>query len=864
MKASSCVALSPDGKLLAVGEIGHQPRVFLYSTASDSSSAPLAILNEHRFGIKFVEFSPCGKFLATLGDVNDGFLHVWSLAALKETGHATLHSSNRCISTVVCLRWLNSVQLVTAGVRHLRVWTLDASNRRQPDARVLAGRNVVLGAFSTSTWVSIAPVSEDVMAALSSSGDICTIQDRQDDKPAAFTARVTLDIGLHAIDVDASSGKLWVAGEFNRLLALDLEEFLRIEIVMTSPRPSTPPDETRIKSVQQAFVAVWGVDCARALVLTNSGEIAFMKRDGDGGSVKESVLVTSHGKEVLGLTGQDDGTGKFVTWSSDHTVGLWSALGECEKSVSVNLSNDALISYACLGATAGQLIVGTTLGSVLIVDVESQKTLQWFDAHGSRVVGIDVVKNFCQGHDTMFISCSRDRTVQVFGRARRILEHPSDSGLAPAAERTDASVWELRQTLADHKGTIVAAKFARDHRHIISCSSDRTANIYSIVFNDSGDMAWVLTKVVSLKASPLDLTIGDPKTSEEAGGTFVISSDKQIQVYRDVSGELITSYRTIDDYANGSDAVSLTSISVGTLGRRVYLAGTASDRSVRMYEHPSGVYVGSDWGHSEGVSGFTWLRSSDGCKLASSGVTGCVFLWNIEQETGIRRSPSPTGFGSSPSGRASPARKILTKSELAKFMDSTPSNSAKSRPTLVNPRSPRSSPLRTALSTAESQEANPVAAPREIRLSRSPTHNAATPVLASSRNGSATSEPNGTTPLRSLSRSISSTNLRTRKSIAQPDKLPSPGRLPQSSQLTVDQLCDGLEKFRERHKRAVYTDRTKLDKLRNELTATLDAICDKSLPADGSAKGLNELARLFGREIVTIVQNHFESPASTM
>ncbi|ANB15278.1 hypothetical protein AWJ20_2904 [Sugiyamaella lignohabitans] len=218
MKTTSSVALSSDGKLLAVGEVGHQPRIFIYSTAPDSSSLPLAILNEHRFGIKSLAFSPCNKYLASLGTTNDGFLHIWSLA-LKE-GSIRLHATNRCISVINDMKWMGpSSYVVTVGVRHVRLWSVDGQNstapinKKQqidPKAGVLSGRNVVLGDFSQATFTTVVAISDNMAIVATDVGDVATLECNNDDKPV-FKSRMGLGFEISAVDVDIFDHIVWVA-----------------------------------------------------------------------------------------------------------------------------------------------------------------------------------------------------------------------------------------------------------------------------------------------------------------------------------------------------------------------------------------------------------------------------------------------------------------------------------------------------------------------------------------------------------------------------------------------------------------------------------------------------------------------------
>lgn len=116
IKAMSCVALSRDGRFLAAGETGYAPRVLIFSLNDTSSDRPLVSISEHGYGVKAVAWSGDGRWLASLGTANDGFLMVWKID--PRTGSARLFQQNRCTSSVAGMVWLGT-SLVTFGLRHV-------------------------------------------------------------------------------------------------------------------------------------------------------------------------------------------------------------------------------------------------------------------------------------------------------------------------------------------------------------------------------------------------------------------------------------------------------------------------------------------------------------------------------------------------------------------------------------------------------------------------------------------------------------------------------------------------------------------------------------------------------------------------
>ena len=75
-KAVSCLTISSNGRLLAVGERGHSPSCIIFDVNTGNI---LANFKEHKHGIGSSAFSPDCKYLVTVGFKHDKKLILWDL-----------------------------------------------------------------------------------------------------------------------------------------------------------------------------------------------------------------------------------------------------------------------------------------------------------------------------------------------------------------------------------------------------------------------------------------------------------------------------------------------------------------------------------------------------------------------------------------------------------------------------------------------------------------------------------------------------------------------------------------------------------------------------------------------------------------
>lgn len=592
LKPCNAVALSPDGTWLATGEMGHQPRVFVYSTR-ESTSTPSAILSEHSFGIQALAFSPCGKYLATLGTRNDGFLHIWSVPDFR------LITSNRCTSLINSLVWLSSTQLLTAGLRHLRLWTLNMPSSALPS---LLARNVVLRSHIESTFSKLVRVSDTLALVVCDSGRLATVCCNKDSDTASFELRQQFT-NIQALDICPVSGSAYVVAD-HRLLTIDMETFEPIVVLGTECVYKTASalfvmqDKSILAVVDNCLVELRDNEPQQPLIPMPQG------------SAGGSISGMSYDSKLIAIWGTDS---KIRVW--DHKFSLY-----CDYRVS-----QGRVSAVQCSETLDLLVAGTTDGTVELLRLSTSEVVATIYAHGSTVQDICI-------RDRTIVTCSRDRTIQILHCDKQ------------------SQKWAISQTILAHKANILRVLISKSGDYILSCSADRTIHIHKLI-----DTAFVSERVISLRSTPTDMALHFDNSH-----LVVSCTDKTVSHYSIHSGELKTVHR---------DDIDLKCISVVSIGKQSYLAASASDKSIRLYELSSGILLGVQWAHCDGIVGVLVIENG-GPMLVTAGSEGCVCLWQIIEQVGedshshnsnniMAKAPAPT-------------RKFLSKSEIARIKGASP------------------------------------------------------------------------------------------------------------------------------------------------------------------------------------------------
>lgn len=148
----SCIAISPDDKLLAVGGADHSVRIF---TINDGRLAEAHVLKGHRGKLNGIQFSPDGKWLGSVCQQRD--IYIWETASweVKTKAWGSFHTAS-----ITCIAWHpNSDSLATGGLdQYIFIWTVSKKTKRIKIERAHQGG---VSALSWSSDTTLASVGQD-------------------------------------------------------------------------------------------------------------------------------------------------------------------------------------------------------------------------------------------------------------------------------------------------------------------------------------------------------------------------------------------------------------------------------------------------------------------------------------------------------------------------------------------------------------------------------------------------------------------------------------------------------------------------------------------------------------------------------
>jgi len=704
IKSVSCVSLSSNGRLLAVGETGYNPRVLLYSTAKDANTeTPLAIISDHTWGVKCVAFSPDSRFLATLGESNDGFLFIWGVN--PKTGAVKLCATNRCTSNICHMTWCG-LKLITAGTRHVKIWQLPGHEKTSPNKRSrlqnlidplstagptpLVGRNCLLGGLVDATFTCAVPVTEKDVLICTDVGTLCRVDISKTPtelSPLEYESCPTGAMGFR----EGPRRLVWAGGggemqETSVDVFLDQTETPIAQERSDATRGELGPPARKGSALRQSLglsqmqpTGMIAVSCLtnHTVCIDTESNLVLSRTDVDNHSEKQKLL-SSHNELIAGVQTLDPaaGFGAFFTWSRNGEVRFWSNDAQLQRVEQIEIDEGSDVEDAGSNelkvlrhTQRGMFLSGDRFGVLKLTGCE-----KWQPLHTSRAHSAEVNDICFDSTSTFVATCSRDRMVQVFKLADRSLD--------------------LIQTTDDHIATVNQVAFSHDGRALLSCSSDRTIVVRERVTRDHGSqslVAFLQSRIITIKASPLSMCLVPGKDDV----LYVSALDRHVFKIDFTTGTILASFKVTepdsDDHAVLNNIQVATNLEMGKL-RDILVGCSSTDKSVRLYDLQKQNLISKENAHTEGISDIALLGHSTGQYSSSqrsfvtTGLDGTIMLWSVVLNANLAVTPaveltqeqatSKYDLDSTPT-KASPAtlpplRKMLTKLDMANFAQDAP------------------------------------------------------------------------------------------------------------------------------------------------------------------------------------------------
>ncbi|NXT77494.1 MABP1 protein, partial [Zapornia atra] len=631
---------------------GHMPAVRVWDVAERTQ---VAEVQEHKYGVACVAFSPSSKYIVSVGYQHDMIVNVWSW---KKN---IVVAANKVSSKVTAVSFSEDCSyFVTAGNRHIKFWYLDDSKTSKVNATVpLLGRSGLLGELRNNFFADVAcgrGKKADSTFCITSSGLLCEFNEKRLlDKwvelrnTDSFTTTVAncISVNHDYIFCGCADGTVRIFNPLN------------LHFVTTLPKPHFLG--TDIASVTEASRLFSGMADAKypdTIALTfdptnqwlscvyndHSLYVWDVKDPKKVGKVYSALYHSSCVWNIEMYPEVKDNNqsclppGSFITCSSDNTIRLWNtessnihgtALhrnilsndlmkiiyvddntqvlldtdyntgGSADKADAQTMDTKVGIRTVCVSPSGEHLASGDRIGTLRIYELQSLREMLKVEAHDSEILCLEYSKP-----DTglkLLASASRDRLIHVL-----------DAG----------KDYSLQQTLDEHSSSITAVKFAANDGKVrmISCGADKS--IYFRTAQKTGEgVQFTRTHHIVRKTTLYDMDV-DPSWKYAAIGC----QDRNIRVFNISSGKQKKLYK-------GSQGEDGTLIKVQTDPSGLYIATSCSDKNLSIFDFYSGECVATMYGHSEIVTG---MKFSNDCKhLISVSGDSCIFIWRLSSEMTI-------------------------------------------------------------------------------------------------------------------------------------------------------------------------------------------------------------------------------------
>ncbi|UJR30309.1 hypothetical protein I4U23_017846 [Adineta vaga] len=641
-KAITSLSLSPDGRYLATGECGHDPKVRIWDLHGDRTTC--IELGDHKFAIDCVCFSPNVDRLVSIGSVHDGNIYVWNWKDKKKL------ASNKCTCAIRRIAFAeDGSYFVTVGNRHVKFWYLISTS--SIEVVPLRGRYAILAERKDNLFTDVVCGRGDCAGmtyVITANGLICQFDEHRQMRGERDLQEKTncLAIGDLYLVIGCMKGAVYVFSPQNLdyIMSIPLPHYLGVDIAFITSidqikysqqqQNTSFPDTIAIcldedKSVLTCFYNdhsfyIWDIKNERSIKKHDS----HMYHSGCGWGI-ETYSRTSTSPSILRQL-------SCITCSSDNSIRFWTLNHNdtdsymMSSSSSSNIFSKQLMKIVYLDddytklcdtqstqerpefvpKTGGRcmkaspdgvsLAIGDRNGNIRIFNMETFQQIALVEAHDSEVLSVDYGRSTDIG-TTFLASSSRDRFVHIFDVTKD---------------------YQLVITLDDHSAAITAVRFTYSSitstLQLISCSADKSLIFRSVIKNDNGKYQFIRSNNIVEKQTFYDLAIDH---SRELVNTAC--QDRMIRAYNLQDGKRVRTRKgTV-----GDDTGYLIKIDMDASGR--YLATSCSNKYVYIWDTITSECVATLCGHSEIVTDLKF--SQDGRHLFTISGDSCIFVWNTTE-----------------------------------------------------------------------------------------------------------------------------------------------------------------------------------------------------------------------------------------
>ena len=302
---------------------------------------PVTILKEHTFGVRCLAFSQDMRWLCSIGDIYDGFVHLW--AVNPKTGATKLHSTNKCTSFIQDVAFIGT-SFISFGTRHVKLWRTRStpptspskSNFTSDQPRTLSGRNCLLGKFIESTFSCIAVVNDTTAILCTDNGQICLLEDTGRTPELRLLLQVDFNIFCATMDHETKQLIIGGPGGIGRILSFNLgnADAPTVPVFMNVRTPV---------SIDAPEIMAMCLLPGKLVIIESTHRIKIYDADRTNDSLnldESAVTIPSHGNPILGVgffsqtANQPSG---FFSWSTDGSIITFSLEGVSTRQLKVPL-----------------------------------------------------------------------------------------------------------------------------------------------------------------------------------------------------------------------------------------------------------------------------------------------------------------------------------------------------------------------------------------------------------------------------------------------------------------------------------------------------------------------------------------------